>query len=363
MVIDISKIDRDQFYVNEHIWNGELLYLVIPRQIGVKWNRDNLIFRSSVWNYLGEPVSLSYYKFFNYGEKPELSPIPKNLNNSVITTKIDGSTIIISKYKGTFIIRSRGTIDAYTLTTGNEMDILKQKYPKLFTLSTAETWEFSVITEYVSPNNQIVIKYNEIDFILTGLIYHNNYTLMSQYELDELAIKLNMKRPETYQFTTLDDLLDNVDRWIDKEGIVLYVNSQQQLKIKAAKYLFLHKMKSELSSIEKIIDVWISQNYPSYIDFYNYIVTTFDYELAEYCRGHMSNICDAWTQVKQIESGMTRFIDGIKNLPTRREQALKIISSYGGENNNRAGMLFTLLDNKPLTSDNYKRLIFQCLKK
>ena len=144
MVIDISKIDRDQFYVNEHIWNGELLYLVIPRQIGVKWNRDNLIFRSSVWNYLGEPVSLSYYKFFNYGEKPELSPIPKNLNNSVITTKIDGSTIIISKYKGTFIIRSRGTIDAYTLTTGNEMDILKQKYPKLFTLSTAETWEFSV---------------------------------------------------------------------------------------------------------------------------------------------------------------------------------------------------------------------------
>jgi len=368
MIIDIQKIDREQFYVNEHIWNGKLLYLVTPKQIGATWNSNNLIFRSSVWNYLGEPVSLSYKKFFNYGEKPDLSPIPSNLNNSVIVEKIDGSTIIISRYKGNFIIRSRGTIDAYTLTTGNEMDVIKQKYPKLFELSTDDTWDFSVITEYVSPNNQIVLKYNEIDFILTGLIYHKNYTLMSQFDLDKLAIDLGMKRPATYLFTTLENLLENVDKWSDKEGIVLYVNHQQQLKIKAAKYLFLHKMKSELSSVEKIIDVWISQNYPSYIEFYNYILTTFDYELAEYCRGNISNICDAWRQVKQIEAGMKRFIEPFKkDRPLTKEErgiaARAIISSYGGENNNRSGMLFQLLDNKPLTPENYKRLIFQCLKK
>jgi len=366
MKINLNSIDLEQFYVNEHILDGRIVYLVIPRQMGAKWNKDNLHFRSSIWDFEGNLISASFKKFFNFSEQLDISPIPVNLNGSSIVTKMDGSTLIISKYNGKFIIRTRGSIDVSAQPNADEIEILKQKYPKLFLLSPFEdTWNFSVILEWVTPRNQIVLKYLEVDFILIGLINHDDYSLWTQSALDKLAKDIEMPRPETYKFSTVEDLLENVDKWIDKEGIVLYCgnNQQQLIKIKAAKYLFLHRMKSELSSLEKIIDVWISQKYPSYNEFYSYILTTFDYELAEYCKGRISNICDAWVKVEQIEEGMTKFILSIKNLPTRKLQAERIISSYGGEFNNRAGMLFTLLDNKPLTSDMYKKLLFQMLKK
>ena len=199
------------------------------------------------------------------------------------------------------------------------MNILKEKYPKLFQMNGhLETWDYSVITEYVSPSNQIVIKYNEVDFILIGLIFHKDYSLMTQEALNHLALNLDMKRPEIFTFNTVEDLLTNVEKWQDKEGVVLYCKEGQQLlKIKAAKYLFLHKMKSELSSIEKVIDLWIYRGYPSYQDFYNYILTTFDYELAEYVRGSISNICDGYKEVLCIVEHMKKFVEPLKTLPER----------------------------------------------
>lgn len=364
MKIDLNSIDRNSFYVDEHIWNGELVYLVQPKQIGCEWSQSNKIFRSSVWNSFGELVSASYPKFFNFGEKPELSPLPKNLNGATIVAKIDGSTIIISKYKGQFIIRSRGTSNAYTLTTGAEMNVLKEKYPKLFQMDGhLETWNYSVITEYVSPNNQIVIHYPEVDFILTGVIFHDDYSLMEQGALNHLAKSLDMPRPESFTFGSIEDLLANVDKWTDKEGVVLYCkNGQQLLKIKAAKYLMLHRMKSELGSIDKVIDVWAEQGYPDYNTFYNYITTTFDYELANQCQGHISNICDAYKEVVKIIDYMKKFVTPLMpiNGITRKEAATKIFQAYG--NTNRTSFAFQILDGKTLDKEAIKKLLYQCLK-
>jgi RNA ligase len=366
MKLGIQSVNTESFYVNEHIVFGEQMYLITPKQIDVSWDKDNLHLRSSLWSHDGELVSASYFKFFNYGEKPELSPLPKNLNGATIVAKIDGSTIIISKYKGNFIIRSRGTVNAYTLTTGAEMDILKAKYPKLFEMDGhLDTWNYSVITEYVSPANQIVIKYDEVDFILTGVVFHNDYSLMTQDALNHLAKALDMPRPEIFTFDTLENLLANVEKWEGKEGVVLYCkDGQQLLKIKAAKYLFLHRMKSELSSLEKIVDVWVAQGCPSYQEFYNYILTTFDYELAEFCKGHISNICDGYKEVLKIIAHMKEFVQPLKSLP-RKDAALKILGAYGGEGNNRSGFVFQILDGKDLLSnkDAIKKLIFQSFKK
>jgi hypothetical protein len=51
----------------------------------------------------------------------------------------------------------------------------------------------------------------------------------------------------------------------------------------------------------------------------------------------------------------------VRNLPTRKEQAMVILNSYG--ETNRSGYLFKILDNKPLENDDYKKLLFQILKK
>ena len=367
MKVDLQSIDLTQFYVNEHVLNGELVYLVIPRQIGCVWNKQNKIFRSSVWNSKGELISASFQKFVNFGENPEIFPVPISLKNCVVMEKLDGSTLIVSKYKGQYIVRTRGTIDAGRMEkNGFEIEIFKNEIlPKLIDyFGKMDTWTNSVIFEWTSPLNTIVINYGDKPhFVLIGMVDHSNYMLQTQSFLDEFSKEFNLERPPTYTFTDIEDLIANVEQWKGKEGVCLYSKNGQEIhKCKGFDYLRLHRMKSELSSIDKVIDVWIARNRPSYEDFYEYVSTTFDYELAEQCRGFISKISDGYKEVLKIEEGMKTFLkEQVLPMPTRKLQAVVVIQSYG--KTNRANFLFKLLDGKTLGDDDYKKLLYQVLKK
>ncbi len=81
-------------------------------------------------------------------------------------------------------------------------------------------------------------------------------------------------------------------------------------------------MKSELSNIEKVLDVWLEQGMPDYQTFYNYIFTTFDFELAEQVKGMISRIVDGKKEVNKIVDGMNNFVNNrLRSLPSRKEQA------------------------------------------
>jgi hypothetical protein len=362
MKIDISSIDRESFMVHEHIIYGEVVYLVQPKHIGAKWKNDNLHFRSSVWNYNGELISASFPKFFNWSEQPDLSPVPNSLKHCTVVEKLDGSTLIVSKYNGQYILRTRGTVDASTMANGFELELFKSTILNKLQ-DNNDTWGYSIIWEWLSPINKIVLSYgDEPIWKLIGFINHINYSLAQQDMLDAMAKKYDLLRPEIYTFTDISDMLQIVDKWQNKEGVCLYSKNDQVIhKIKASKYLLLHHLKSELSSLEKVLDVWLEQGMPDYQTFYNYIFTTFDFELAEQIKGTISRICDAKKEVDMIVSGMNEFVNNrLKTLPTRKLQAEQVISAYG--NTNRASFLFKLLDGKFLGKEEYKKLLFQVLK-
>ena len=374
MKINLEKdIDFESFMAHDHFIGGEVVTLVQPKHIGAKWKKDNLHFRSSLWNHEGELISAGFCKFFNWSEQPDISPVPQSLKNCTVVEKLDGSLLIVSKYKGKYILRTRGTVDAYTMDNGHELnefefnlifiDSLIKDLQGIDPDHELDTWPVSILFEWVSPINKIVINYGDkADWYLVGMVNHANYKLASQELLDEFAKKISVKRPATYTFTDVNDLLQNVEQWKDKEGVVIYSNDGQMLhKVKGAWYLALHHMKSELSNVEKVMDVWLEQQMPDYNTFYSYIVTSFDYELAEQCRGHISNLCDGRKEVDKIIDHMRGFINSkVRTLPTRKEQAVTILNSYG--ETNRSGYLFKLLDNKPLEKDDYKKLLFQVLK-
>lgn len=368
MKIDISSIDKTQFHVAEHIWNGELIYLVTPQMMGCAWNKDNVIFRSSVWNLNGELISAGMKKFVNWGEKPDVFPLPTSLKNTTIMEKLDGSLLCVSKYKGEFMIRTRGTIDASKMEkNGREIEVFKNEVlPKLFkshlVSGNPDTWDYSFLFEWTSDLNKIVLSYGDVpQFFLIGIVWHGEYRLLTQGELDNYAWELGLKRPETFTFDSIENLIASIEKWEGKEGVCLYHNGGQEIKkIKAAKYLMLHHMKSDLSSMEKILDIWISQGYPTYQDFYNYIATTFDYELAEQIRSNISKICDGYKEVFCIIAHMKSFVEPLKKLP-RKDAAMKILSAYG--ETNRKSFCFNLLDNRKLDGESIKKLIFQVLKK
>ena len=363
MKIDIDKVDRTQFMVHHfHSLNGEIVHLIQPKNIGTKWTQDNKHMRSVVVNYEGEVISASFPKFTNYGENPEHFPVPNSLKHCTVVEKLDGSTLIVSKYNGQYILRTRGTVDASTMANGFELELFKSTILSKLQ-DNNDTWNYSVLFEWLSPRNVIVLRYSdEPMWKLIGFIDHTDYSLATQDVLDLMAKKYDLLRPEIYTFTDITDMLQIVDKWQDKEGVCLYSKNGQTIhKIKAAKYLLLHHLKSELSSLEKIMDVWLDQGMPDYQTFYNYIFTTFDFELAEQIKVTISRIVDGKKEVNKIVDGMNSFVNNrLRLLPTRKEQAQLVISSYG--ETNRAAFVFKILDNRPLGKEEYKKLLFQVLK-
>ena len=367
MKIDIDKVDRTQFMVHHfHSLNGEIVHLIQPQHIGTKWHQDNKHMRSVVVNYEGEVISASFPKFTNYGENPEHFPVPNSLKHCTVVEKLDGSTLIVSKYNGQYILRTRGTVDASTMANGFELELFKEKI--LFPLAKnigniGETWEFSILFEWVSPINKIVLNYgDEPDWYLVGMIWHGDYELHSQSDLDDFAKQHNLKRPATYTFSDVNDLLQNVDQWKGKEGVCVYSKNDQSIhKVKSSDYLIKHRFKSE-ATLENTLDLYFSYDKPSYQEFESKLTETFDYECFEMVRGYASQICDASKEVNKIVDGFKSFIDNqLKVLSTRKEQAQKVISSYS--ESNRSSMIFSLLDGKTLTADQHKKLFWQVLKK
>jgi len=87
----------------------------------------------------------------------------------------------------------------------------------------------------------------------------------------------------------------------------------------------------------------------------------YDYETMLICQSHASKICDANKVVDKIVWGMKLFVDQVlKPLPSRKDQAKKVLDSYG--QTNRASFVFKLLDNNPLSNDELKKLLYQVLK-
>ena len=362
MKIDLDKVDRTQFMVHEHSLNGEIVYLIQPQHIGTKWTQDNKHMRSVVVNYAGEVISAGFPKFTNWGENPDHFPVPNSLKHCTVVEKLDGSLLIVSKYNGQYILRTRGTVDASTMANGHELELFKNTILSKLA-DNNDTWDYSVLFEWLSPINKIVLNYgDEPSWRLIGFINHINYSLAQQDMLDAMAKKYDLLRPEIYTFTDISDMLQIVDKWQNKEGVCLYSKNDQVIhKIKASKYLLLHHLKSELSNIEKVLDLWLEQGMPDYQTFYNYIFTTFDFELAEQVKSMISRICDAKKEVDLIVSGMNDFVNNrLRSLPSRKEQAQLVISSYG--ETNRAAFVFKILDNRPLGKEEYKKLLFQVLK-
>jgi len=371
MKINLDTIDREQFMVNQHILNGEVLWLVQPQHIGCKWTQDTKHFRSSLWSNDGELVSAGFPKFTNWGENPDNFPLPTSLKGTTVVEKVDGSLLIVSKYKGQFILRTRGTSNATMLDNGHELEVFKEHYlPKLIQFiefdcgSPMETWTISFLFEWVSPEQKIILSYGEQpDWYLVGAIGHADYSISPQAMLDGLADEAEFKRPVTYDFPSLEQLITDVEAWKGKEGVCVYSKNGQTIhKVKGAWYLALHRMKEALASFDKVVDVWYSQGEPAYQVFEKNITEQFDYELWQQVLGEASRICDGAKEVQKVVDGMTAFVkNSLRSLPSRKEQAIKVIDSYGITN--RASFVFKLLDGKELGSEDRKKLLYQVLKK
>lgn len=256
------KGDPDKFTFRLCTIGGDDCVLIKPKpEMEGFWDEDNKIYRSSIWRLEdGYPVSLGYKKFVNYNELPAFE-IPENteLGKFEAVEKIDGTCVIISKYKGELIVRTRGTVDAHIHPNSDDLFRLIDEL-KLWSVGLhPDTWGVSFIFEWVTPSNAIVLQYPKSKLFLTGMVKHSDYSYYEQSDLDFYARMYKWDRPERMRKDEYDKLFGfNKGTWKEAcalwthfmtdhrkcEGYVLYFDRGQVLKkLKTGWYLVAHSLR------------------------------------------------------------------------------------------------------------------------
>jgi T4 RnlA family RNA ligase len=335
------------FSFKEGIIGMDQCILITPNNIKCKWSEETLQFRSMiVRKYDHKIISRGFDKFFNHGEQPDLDKFPDGPFD--VIEKKDGSLIIWGIHNGQIIHRTRGTFDATNMANGHEIEYLKGKYPQLL-VAIYNNQEYSILTEWQTKTNVIVI--NEVvepTLTLVGAIHNESGKLINQTVLDSMGKAWGLNRPTRYHYNSVFECISDVELWQGKEGVVLYSEDGQKLrKCKSEWYCELHKLATGIKNINQVLDVFmVTEKFTKYEDFYKYIETTIDYEVAERLKEDMLKIVTAYNTVLDQLNKVRKAVDNLRGESfTRKDQAIEITQKWSDW---RKGAAFTILDNKVL---------------
>lgn len=268
------------------------LVLVIPR-MGAKfaaadWPPEERPYRSLILDTTSEQaVSAGFPKFGNYGEFADdtaaLEAALAGEEEVWFTAKMDGSLAIRSVIAGEVVFRTRGTFDGGPHGPAMRA-VAAARYPLL--LDPQFEPERSLLFEFVSPDFWIVLPYPEDDLILLGAIEHASLRQADLPELKELATVNGLHLIETYTLPREPtELLATINAWRGKEGIVARCASGQVLvKIKAAQYLQLHRLRFGLTA-RVVREICLEIDIQQESDFERYLAEQGgDWEIAQEAR-------------------------------------------------------------------------------
>jgi hypothetical protein len=356
------KLPDPQFFnFKDCVIAGDECVLVTPKKISVEWTEENKIFRSSIWR---KPdmrlISAGFKKFTNLGEQPEFEPID-GYTDLEFVRKLDGSLLIVSQYRGHLIVRTRGTIDATQLPNGHEIEFLKKKYPKAFSNIWLNSEYHTLLFEWTTPSNRIVLQESEEPCLwLIGIVCHRPeaasslsevspkgaYHYFTQFELDQQSLYLEVPRPERFELN-----LKNVAEYLtDKnsiEGVVIYANGGQILKkVKTPRYLYLHRVFTGVKTVDHLFDLFVEYGCTHRENFEALLATNFDWELVATLKDLLDELYTKWNLIKNRVGWIEMYIRNPDFIELdRKRKAQKILEILP----DCSGIAFALLDNKETT--------------
>lgn len=186
MLINVKKINRKHFTLENTMIGGKKCYLIKPKKTCI-WDEKNNFFNFSIWDEDNKPVSLYFKK-----EIQTLKyPIP--LKKIQIIEKIYGTAIIVNQYKNNLIIRD---IRNFNLKNQELKKAIESKYLSFF--------------KYLKSSGEINCSFifnviNE-ELYLINIIDHENFKYWKQHQLDTFSIQFKFKRPITFPISDLNKL-------------------------------------------------------------------------------------------------------------------------------------------------------------
>jgi len=286
------------------------------------WNEATLACRGLIldeqYNYVARPFS----KFFNLGER-ENEIIPNE--SFEVFEKMDGSLGILYWVNDHPAIATRGSFESKQALKATEL--LHTKYGQsIKKLDRTKTYLFEIIY----PENRIVVNYGiEEKLCLLGII---------DKATGEDQPLVNIGFPVVKQFDGVDDiqLLKSFEE-DNREGYVIRFSNGFRLKVKFAEYLRIHKLVTQISSVQ----LWkqlsdgltmaeLIEDIPD--EYYNWIKTT-EKEMQE-----------AFKKIEKV------CLSEYKTLENRKETAAYFLKCTYPQ------VLFAMLDQKEYTGIIWKML-------
>jgi hypothetical protein len=348
--------DPEQFNFKECQVAGEDCWLITPKEMGCKWTDDIARFRSVIITQKDHvTVSQGFGKFTNYGERPEFEPWDDSWEFEA-RHKLDGSLLIVSKFKGELVVRTRGTVDARSLPNGHEIDFLIKKYPKAFDNAFINSEKNTLLFEWTTPSNIIVLReHDEPTLTLLGIVQYDcpavdNIGKFGIYYWEEelcdaFAESYDLARPKAYHYNSLAECLADVVAWEGKEGVVIR-KGQVRRKVKSDLYNEAHKLSTGLTTLNHVLSLFlVSPRFTKYSEFYNYVENIVSYEVAEKLKDKILVICVAYSKVVDKWGKVKQVVENVRTGFTRKEQALEFQQHYDDW---RLPLAFALLDNRPV---------------
>lgn len=216
--------------------------------------------RSVVIDVKAEEIVLSPFKKFrnlNECEENNIEIITEKIKNAKsleITNKLDGSMQSARVYHDNIIMSGSQAIDmnnSWRLRDGQGILMCQQNYVYML----KENQEYTFIFEYITLKDAHVVNYKQEDEGLYLLGMRNAYTgeQLSYKQVKEYADKYNIKMTQIFD-KTFDEVLSDINKYksYEMEGYVLNIDGHL-IKIKCDDYVQIHRILSNISSINLII--------------------------------------------------------------------------------------------------------------
>jgi RNA ligase len=213
-----------------------------------KWNNFNRMCRGLIVDPPSRQVlAYPFDKFFNLDEMPETKyDVLSELGSFEVAEKLDGSMLTLYKdpSTGEFRLTTKGSMSSEHGVYATSILPDSLKHDEFVT-------EYTLMFELVNSKYQIVIDYRKKGYpeglYLIGVRHRYSNKLLPYKDVQNIAQGLGVYSPKTYNFSSLDDLIDNVKGLsVLEEGYVLKY-PDRLVKIKGANYLAAHRFISKLS--------------------------------------------------------------------------------------------------------------------
>lgn len=284
--------------------------------------------RGLITDFSGNIVGNCFEKIFNW-EEHTMDEFPCSTRKIEVTEKMDGSLLIVCRYAGQVVYSTRGSFYSEQAMAG----------AKLFKELYDEDWiedGYTYLFEYVAPDNRIVVSYDKADLIhLAKLDNSNGFDL----ERDNRFKCVNVVEVEGNCFSDIFAGYCNLKALNspNKEGFVVRALSDGsypdwRCKIKFDDYIKLHRIVTGVSNKT----VWEMLRDGSSID-----------SMLEVCPDEFNDwlkATKAFFELRflELESRAKYAFDCVKDLPSRKEQAVELMSNH----KELSGIVFSMLDGK-----------------